>query len=324
MEKLRQALASISPLSNISPLPNISLSTCAYLIGVNLLGITGAVAAPSPTNKLASLPCEQADSKCTFVLLRTKTVSEANTKSGGAGAYANADTGKGTGSESELIVHNKQWANTRFSPFSTFKIPNSLIALDLGIVSDLKQTMQADTNTYAPEKWWPSSWTATSHTLRSAYQVSNVPIYREIATQVGSDRMLDYLDAFDYGNRDISSGLDLFWLGVSLQISPIEQVQFLQRLYTKQLPLKASTYELLKPLTLNHDTPDYKIYGKTGAGTFSPTKAQGWFVGVVEKDGLYHYFAAHSESTSFKHVIKHRKDIARAYLAHYQLPHTIQ
>ncbi|REL29327.1 class D beta-lactamase [Thalassotalea euphylliae] len=280
MEKLRKALSSVA------------LSTVVYLTGVN-----ATVAAPEKANTPASLPCEQADSKCAFVLLTA---------------------------EDKLIVRNKQWADTRFSPFSTFKIPNSLIALDLGIVRDLEQTMRADTTTYPPEKWWPSSWTAGEHTLRSAYQVSNVPIYRAIATQVGSERMKNYLNAFDYGNRDISAGLDLFWLGVSLQISPIEQVQFLQRLYTKQLPLKASTFELLKPLMLNHDTPDYKIYGKTGAGTFSPTMAQGWFVGVVEKGGQYHYFAAHSESTTFKHVIKHRKDIARAYLAHYQLPHTIQ
>lgn len=280
MEKMRKALSSIA------------LSTIVYLTGVN-----ASVAAPENTDTPASLPCEQSESQCAFVLLTA---------------------------DGDLKVHNKQWANTRFSPFSTFKIPNSLIALDLGIVSDLSQTMSADTKTYTLEGWWPSSWTAGEHTLRSAYQVSNVPIYRAIATQVGAERMQGYLNDFDYGNRDISSGIDVFWLGVSLQISPVEQAQFLQRLYNKQLPLKTSTYALLKPLMLNHDTPDYKIYGKTGAGTFSRTKAQGWFVGVVEENGKYHYFAAHGQSTSLKHIAKHRKDIARAYLAHYQLPHTIQ
>jgi len=51
------------------------------------------------------------------------------------------------------------------------------------------------------------------HTLRSAMQYSVVPVFQQIANRIGSERMKQFVDSFDYGNRDIGGApLDKFWL----------------------------------------------------------------------------------------------------------------
>ncbi len=49
-----------------------------------------------------------------------------------------------------------------------------------------------------------------------------VAIYRHMATNIGKEKMQSYLSQFSYGNQDISSGIDNFWLNGSLQISALE------------------------------------------------------------------------------------------------------
>jgi beta-lactamase class D len=43
--------------------------------------------------------------------------------------------------------------------------------------------------------------------------------------------MRKMVNDLDYGNNDISSGLDTYWLCGSIQISINEQIDFLKRLY---------------------------------------------------------------------------------------------
>ena len=47
--------------------------------------------------------------------------------------------------------------------------------------------------------------------------------------------MQNFLNQFDYGNRDISGGIDRFWLGNTLRISPLEQVAFVQKMHERRL-----------------------------------------------------------------------------------------
>ncbi|MFD2166973.1 penicillin-binding transpeptidase domain-containing protein [Thalassotalea euphylliae] len=261
-------------------LSSIVISLCIFT--------ASAITASASANE--SLPCETQTDACSFVFLNAS---------------------------GELFKHNPKRADTRYRPFSTFKIPNSMIALDTGVVNDLSQTFSANTNMYPPESWWPSSWTSKAHTLRSAYQVSAVPLYREFATQIGEQRMVKYLADFDYGNQNISSGLDNFWLEESIKISATEQVSFLRKLYHQELPLKNETYALLKPLTEHQTHPTHVIYAKTGTGTLSNTLAEGWFVGAIEDNGQWHIFAAHASEGSFRDVVKKRMIIAEKYLSHY-------
>src|SRR3954463_3880174 len=81
-------------------------------------------------------------------------------------------------------------------PASTFKIPNSLIALETGVVGDPdKDIFKWDGVVRSIEPW------NKDHTLRTAIAASVVPVYQEIARRVGAERMQKYLDLFDYGNH---------------------------------------------------------------------------------------------------------------------------
>ncbi len=247
------------------------------------------------TTSADELPCESPENNCTFVLLKPN---------------------------GELVTHNTAQANKRLSPYSTFKIPNSLIALDTGAARSLEETFTSDTNTYPPESWWPSIWTAQSHNLPSAYKYSVVPIYRELAVKIGEKAMQEYVTAFNYGNQDISSGLDSFWLGSSIEITAVEQVKFLQKLFTQKLPLKASTYAQLETLMFNDKGDDFTVFAKTGAGPIGNKTTVGWFVGAVEKDGEHYYFASNVTGKVFRKVTKARIENAKRYLAHYDIAYT--
>ena len=62
------------------------------------------------------------------------------------------------------------------------------------------------------------------------------------------------IDKIGYGNKDISGGLTTFWLGSSLQISALEQVDLLNKLYSGQLPFSAANTAILqKNISLSED-----------------------------------------------------------------------
>ena len=114
-----------------------------------------------------------------------------------------------------IIASDKVRSGEGKLPASTFKIPNSIIALETGVVEDPdKDVFKWDGVTRSIEAW------NKDHTLRSAIAVSAVPVYQEIARRIGAERMQKYVDLFDYGNRDIGGGIDQFWLTGNLRIDP--------------------------------------------------------------------------------------------------------
>src|SRR5258705_6168635 len=114
-----------------------------------------------------------------------------------------------------LIASDKERSGQAMLPASTFKIPNSLIALETGVVEDPdKDVFKWDGVTRSIEAW------NKDHTLRSAIAVSAVPVYQEIARRIGQERMQKYVDLFDYGNRDIGGGLRPFLLTGKFPLGP--------------------------------------------------------------------------------------------------------
>ncbi len=216
---------------------------------------------------------------------------------------------------SQYTIVNETRATTRFSPFSTFKIPNSIIALETKVISDVDHILVWDTLTYPQEEWWPQTWEGT-HNLRSAIKSSVVPFYRNLASLIGPDQMQNYVTEFNYGNTDISSGVDNFWLNGSLQISAHEQVDFLRKFYTGKL--KASEYSInsVKSILIQESTEGYTLSYKTGAGTLNAEEkiALGWLVGYVEKKDNVYYFAMNIEGKSFGEVLAPRIRITKSIL----------
>lgn len=168
------------------------------------------------------------------------------------------------------VVLDEELAQLQFSPYSTFKIPNSLIALETGVITEEDSLRQWDKTVRSrPEL-------NQDQTLASAFTHSCVWYYQELARQVGAEAMQTYLDQMEYGNHDISAGIDEFWLGESLKISPQEQLDFITRLYHYDLPFSRQNIDAVKAI-MKQDGYPVELYGKTG----SSGRGQGWFVGYA-------------------------------------------
>lgn len=210
-----------------------------------------------------------------------------------------------------LSLINPVRAATPLPPFSTFKIPSSLIALDLGIVKNLNQPLSFDKSKYPVQEGWPRVWYEKPVDLRTAFQNSAVPVYRQLATEIGAARMQGYLDKFNYGNRLIGKQADFFWLNGSLKISADEQIVFLKSLYHGELAVKPDSLAKLKQVMLVEQTPDYRLYAKTGGSKLASGKSLGWYVGYVENSNGVFYFAMNIEGDKFWPTMDKRLPIMR-------------
>lgn len=173
----------------------------------------------------------------------------------------------------------------RLSPFSTFKIFNALAGLDSGVLTGPEHEMKWDGKTRDLERW------NTDHTLQTAVSDSVVWYFQNVARNIGMQRMQHYIDDVGYGNKDLSAGITNFWLGTSLQISADEQVEFVRKLYFKQLPFSPKAQDTVKNLIKLKETPHAVFAGKTGSDFQNGKRVFGWFVGYVVHDGHPYAFA---------------------------------
>jgi beta-lactamase class D len=136
--------------------------------------------------------------------------------------------------------------------------------------------------------------------LKKAFKYSCVWYYQELAKRIGHERMAKYVTLLDYGNKDISSGDDTFWLCGSMQISINEQIEFLKKLYMHQLNgFSDKSINTVKGIMLYESTPQYKLFGKTGTGDCFEDKFLAWYVGFVETDAGASVFAMNIIVDSF-------------------------
>ena len=172
-----------------------------------------------------------------------------------------------------------------YIPASTFKIANTIIGLETGVIDDSETVFPWDGVERRPE--WDRN-----HTLRSAIQVSCVPCFQQVARKVGEPRMREWLGRLDYGNRDSSGKIDFFWLGGALRISPREQIDFLRRLDGGKLPISERTLDIVRDVFTLDVGADFVLRGKTGfAGPPEQPSDVAWFVGYVELGERRVFFA---------------------------------
>ncbi|ABS64623.1 Beta-lactamase [Parvibaculum lavamentivorans DS-1] len=185
----------------------------------------------------------------------------------------------------ELTAVDAERAERRFPPASTFKIANSLIALETGAVADVDEVLPYGGKPQ-PFKQWERDMS-----LRKAIAVSNVPVYQEVARRIGLERMKEMLSKLDYGNRDPGTVVDRFWLDGPLEISANEQARFVTALATNTLPLSNRSQEMVREILLMEEIGGAKLYGKTGWLFHDDEVDIGWFVGWVEREGKIYSFA---------------------------------
>lgn len=228
---------------------------------------------------------------------------------GTSGSFVSLDLRSG-----EHFRVNAAGCATRHSPYSTFKIPGSLIGLETGVVADPDERWPWDAARYPPPSPAPGgdylrAWQQDQN-LRTALPRSIVWYFREVANRVGETRMKQWLATLGYGNQDVSGGLDRFWLGSSLRISPDEQAEFLARLQRGRLPVSRRNLELVRELLTQEAGPGFRLIAKTG----SSPDGEGWLVGWVETTGGGCAFALHLAAPSYEEMARVRPGLARDFL----------
>ena len=191
-----------------------------------------------------------------------------------------------------FVTGHGERIDERLIPASTFKIFSSLVALETGVIADGDAIIEWDGITRS------RSETNRDLDLHTAFQISSVPHYQELVRQVGAERMQHYIDAVGYGNRDISGGIDEFWLTGALRISPREQVDLLVRLYRGDLPFSERTMAEVRRIMETEAPLGYTLRAKTGWAQLPGEENVGWWVGWVERDSRVHMFATVLEATA--------------------------
>lgn len=206
-------------------------------------------------------------------------------------------------SENGRILKEEGACGERYAPCSTFKIPLSLMGYDAGIFIDEHRPEWPFQEGYAA---WLERW-KEPHTPTLWMKNSCVWYSQVLTKQLGLEEFQKYVSKLNYGNQDISgdkgknNGLTNAWLSSSLEISPLEQIEFLQKLVTTNHPVSFEAQRLTRNILFLEDlSQGWKLYGKTGSGNLlSPDRTEklelqhGWFVGWIEKNNRTIVFANH-------------------------------
>lgn len=188
------------------------------------------------------------------------------------------------------IYNLDRYRDSAFAPASTFKIINSLIGLQTGIIKNDSMVIKWDGVVRQYPEW------NQDLSMYRAFRLSAVPYYQEVARRIGKDTMQHWLDSLAYGTKTIKSRIDTFWLDNSLKITPDEELGVVKRLYFNQLPFFNTYQDAVKKAMLMEDKPTYRLWYKTGL----PTKPDGtpmtWVVGWIEENRHPYFFVLNMET----------------------------
>ena len=184
----------------------------------------------------------------------------------------------------ERYVYNEARAKTPLLPASTFKIPNTLIALQEGVV-DAQSIIVWDGVERSIKAW------NQDQTLSSAFKSSCVWCYQTLARGIGLEKYDAYLQKLHYGNAKTGEDVERFWLDGALRISAYEQIAFLKRVYNNDLPFAQTHLDTLKAIMVDEQTSTYTLRAKTGWAVPKGAEHHGWYVGYVEGSKGVYFFA---------------------------------
>lgn len=186
-------------------------------------------------------------------------------------------------------AYNLRRCRQGFLPASTFKIPNTLIGLETGVLRDTSDQCLWDGLVRGRPEW------NQDMSYAQALRRSCVPCYQQLARRVGVAQYQQWLPRLRFGHPVVSPAtLDNFWLTGASRITAFEEVAFLQRLQANQLPLSTRSQELTKALLVLRRGPGWVLRAK-GGWSVAPGYNNGWWVGWVEQAGRAYFFALNME-----------------------------
>lgn len=187
-------------------------------------------------------------------------------------------------------IYDVEYATTRVSPNSTFKIYSALFGLEEGMITPKDSLLMWDRKRYPFEEW------NRNHDLFSAMDASVNWYFQTIDAQLGYTTVHNYIQKIEYGNENISGNFSTYWMEASLKISPIEQVELMKGLYNNDFDFARENIDVVKESILLTSSENGNLYGKTGTGRVNNQDVNGWFVGYVESESTTHFFALNIQS----------------------------
>jgi beta-lactamase class D/D-alanyl-D-alanine dipeptidase len=186
--------------------------------------------------------------------------------------------------QNKFLTNDVSRIDKGFVPASTSKIFHSLVFLETGAVKDENEILKWDGVTRTVPDW------NKDQTLRSAVKVSAVWTFVELSKRVGREKMQDFYDRANYGNRNTKGFGEDYWNTGDLRVTQREQINFLIRLYENRLPFSQRSIDVVKEIIVSEKTEEYVLRAKTGwSNAFEPNV--GWFVGYVERSTDAYFFA---------------------------------
>jgi len=182
------------------------------------------------------------------------------------------------GQTEEIYGNDIKRASTEYVPASTFKMLNALIGLE-----HHKATTTEVFKWDGQKRLFPD-W-EKDMTLGDAMKASAIPVYQELARRIGLDLMSKEVKRIGFGNVDIGSKVDNFWLVGPLKITPEQETQFAYELANKTLPFSKNVQEQVQSMVFIEEKNGRKIYAKSGWG-WDVEPQVGWLTGwVVQPQG---------------------------------------
>lgn len=153
------------------------------------------------------------------------------------------------------------------TPNNSFHLYAGLIGLESGVIKNYETPSGDDT--------------LTNDNLIKALKSHNPVFFSVNARRLKQEKLQNWLNLLNYGNRDISGGTTVFWNNNSLKISTKQQFDLLKKLYYYNLPfsfenirLVKSTFRLTK--LVNKNVYTFKVTGLQNG------KQHAWYIGYVE------------------------------------------
>ncbi|GAA0614791.1 BlaR1 family beta-lactam sensor/signal transducer [Virgibacillus siamensis] len=190
----------------------------------------------------------------------------------------------------QYTIYNKDKSTLRVSPNSTYKIYSALFALESKVITQKNTAMKWNGKAYPYPAW------NQNQDLFTAMQNSVTWYFQRLDKKVQMENIKTYLEKINYGNQNVSSGIEAYWLESSLKISPIEQVQTLKDFYTNEFAFNAKNVNLVKEAIKLETKDNAALYGKTGTGTVNENNVSGWFIGYIETSNNTYFFATNIEN----------------------------
>lgn len=216
-------------------------------------------------------------------------------------------------SGNSYVRYNPSLCDSGYIPASTFKIPNSVIALEEGLIKDTSEVIRWDGHE------WPNKNWNQDQTLRTAIKYSCVWVYVDFAEQIGIEKYTARLKSFNYGNQDLTGPPTRFWLNGPFRISANQQIDFLKKFYNYSLPVSRLSIDIVRDIIVLEKADTWKLSGKTGTGMLNDTAYIMWLVGYLEKENKPYFFAMNFKTSEFEKSSKARYSITKDILKELKL-----